>query len=131
MKFASAVRVERPGRPQQVHEFVDHDGQQSAGIVRRLRGSESATVSLTTRHKDGHLLVAVSEYQAFIGLESRDGIFQYGRNSAAPTGTGEIPIEGQATELKARFIWSVEEAAAIVRAWIVDEDEPLGRWERQ
>lgn len=131
MSAPMVVRIERAGAPPDVHEFVDPDGERSAKVVRDQRGSTSVTLSLAGGGKVGKMLIAVSDDRAFVGLDSPDGIFQYGREPSVTVGPESITIGGQATEIEARFIWSLEDAAAIVRSWIVDEDAPSGGWEQQ
>jgi hypothetical protein len=81
---------------------------------------------------DERLMIAVHGTHAFLGLERRDGLFQFhSSDREAKDGTSFFVIGGQGTRVESRYVLDVGSAALVVEEWLRGESSALGVWERR
>jgi hypothetical protein len=124
------VAVEEGGHPPTVRTGLSADD--VAGIVRAQEGKPDATLTISREDSDGRLLIAVSGAQAFLGLDSPEGIFEFVAKEKDRRGTKRLVIGGQATDIESRSVVRVETAASVACEWLkTGRQSSLGTWDRK
>jgi hypothetical protein len=101
-------------------------------ILRALEGKPDVTATISLEDSDERLLVAVSGTNAFLGLDSPDGIFQFVSKGKHSPGTRRLIIGSQPTDIDSRSVVCVETAARVAEEWLKGgRESSLGVWERQ
>ena len=102
-----------------------------AGLVRSLDGECDVTLTVSRQGADGHLLLAVTGSDAFVGLDVPGGLFQYAAGRVG-AGSHRFNIGGQATDIDSRYVVDLQSAASAVLEWLQSPDaSPSEAWERQ
>lgn len=89
------------------------------------------TISIQLPNDRGLLLVALEDGNAFVGLQTADGVYQY-LSDATPQGTRQFVIGGQTTAIDRRYVLPIPTAIDLLTTCLARPD-PLAAttWERQ
>jgi hypothetical protein len=102
-----------------------------AQAMTALDGQRDVTVTIDLQGAGERVMIGIDGSSAFLALERPDGLFQFVADDAA-TGTRELAIGGQPTELKNRYLLDVATTSAVVTEWLErGEDSSHGYWERR
>jgi hypothetical protein len=126
------VRIDRRSDSTAVPAVAVPSGEDVAATIRELAGETDVTVTISQRPAAGKLMVAINGDEAFVGLDDRDGLFQF----VAADGTeGEVKpfcIGGQWADIESRYLLDVEMAADVAQEWLArGRESSSGAWERQ
>lgn len=102
-------------------------------VIHSLADEPEVTVTVSGSHPAaGKVMIAASGRNYFIGLLSADGgVYQYAAAADGPPGAWTtFSIEGEATEIRSRWVADARTAAAAVREWLAADHEtaPSGNW---
>jgi len=131
MTHAVKIGIDLEGGSSEVRDVTDPDGSATSATIREREGAADAVVSIQVEGRPGQLLVAIAGHRALVGLDSPEGVFQFGRDDNQPTGFEPMSIGGQDTSVEARYVWPVRTAAEIAQAWITGDRPVVGGWQRQ
>jgi hypothetical protein len=101
-------------------------------ILRALEGKPDVTATISLEDSDERLLVAVSGADAFLGLDSPDGLFQFVSKGEHSPATRRLIIGSQPTDIDSRSVVCVDTAARVAEEWLEGgRESSLGVWERK
>ena len=100
-------------------------------LMRAYASASDVTVSITLPADHGTLLVALEAGNAFVGLQTPDGIYQYIADDACQ-GKRLFIIGGARTWIDARYVLPVTAAIELLTPWLAGSP-PLAalEWRRQ
>ena len=126
----ATISVSRAGRKQALPPVTDPVGEVTRLLHVHAQASD-VTVSIQLPNDHGLLLVALEAGNAFIGLETADGVYQYLADATAQ-GRRQFVIGGQTTAIDTRYVLPIPTAIELLTGWLARPD-PLAAttWERQ
>jgi hypothetical protein len=124
-----AIRVEHGGHKPVLLAASDPEREVS-GLLRAYADASDITISVK-RADDAELMVALEAGQAFIGLVTADGVYQYVADDAAD-GTCQFIIDNAPTNIGTRYVLPASTATSLLTQWL-SGSPPLAdlAWERQ
>jgi hypothetical protein len=110
-----AIRVERSGHKQVLLSASD-PAREVSRLLRTYADASDITISIKlTDHED--LMVGLEAGQAFIGLVTTDGVYQYVADDAAD-GTCQFIIGDAPTNIATRYVLPVSTATGLLAQWL-------------
>jgi hypothetical protein len=126
----ATISISRAGRQQALPPVTDP----VAEVTRLLHVHAEAsdvTVSIQLPNDHGLLLVALEAGNAFVGLETADGVYQYLADATAQ-GTRQFVISGQTSAIDTRYVLPIPTAIDLLKACLARPDLVAATtWERQ
>lgn len=124
-----AIRVEHSGH-KPVLLWASDPVREVSRLLRTCADASDITISIKLT-ADEDLMVALEAGQAFIGLVTTDGVYQYAADDAAD-GTCQFIIGDAPTNIGTRYVLPVSTATGLLTQWL-SGSPPLAdlAWERQ
>jgi hypothetical protein len=130
MTRPARISVSRAGRMQTLPRVTDPVGEVTRLLHTHAHASD-VTVSIELPDDHGLLHVALEGGDAFLGLETSCGVYQYLADATAQ-GTRQFVIGGQTTGIETRYVLPIPAAIEMLTECLARPD-PLAaaEWERQ